>query len=227
MSISRRTVVKGAAWTAPAVAVAAQAPALAASSTCPTAADLAGCGGLFDTWSTGWTAAIGVDDADEAYWDARANFSDKGTYYTARLGRLDLRACAPEGATGFRLTNPGTAIVRTANGKVGEARVTGVSTQGAQALGAPANVDAYLQTTIPYRIANLTDGNKLQSLSFPLLVTYLKGLDEQPFLDADGNPCPPVTVYANYCYDVGALGLQATGLSAPFTVTAGAVDPCA
>ncbi|PKZ42346.1 hypothetical protein CYJ76_03385 [Kytococcus schroeteri] len=155
--------------------------------------------------------------ADTAYWGADADARNAGTHYTIRIGRLDLRNAAPEGATGFKIVDdPATAIIRTLNGVEGQATVTGYAVNTVQLLTAPVNTDMYIQTTIPWVEATGTggreDGNKLASLSVPLNIQFTQGLE--PIVDpTTGAACPPVTVYANYCYD-GDTGyyLSATGL---------------
>lgn len=189
-NVSRRSVAKGAAWTIPAITVAASTPAIAASTTCT---DSYVCPATPMTLQAGSAPSATVAAGDGTY--------PGGSYFAIALGQWQVptvtytRTCPGQPdqtitATGYYLNfgtwggsagaSAGTGPVTNVTNRAGTAyagRLTASTPVGAspQTAGAGLSAQANVQTSIPYTGASCSAAQNLGTISIPFTITYLNG----------------------------------------------------
>ncbi len=228
--ISRRHVVKGAAWTAPAVVVAGSAPALAASDpnvpTCPAVPQL-----VDITGGKSHSASLaGATDANPTHWDAEADAWGQGQNLTVALGVFTFARPAGTNYTGLRMVmntaDLGIApVVRTFFGTTSEGVVNGSASNTVALQQSPTTAQALttlpmginIDTDLPYHTLRMDwDRYNVRSISFPVRFEWLVGL-------SDATPACEGVYWLNYCYE-SAGNVSNNGYA--YSLTSAPEQPC-
>lgn len=151
--------------------------------------------------------------------------ANDGTEWNIQAGNPHWTATPDPSITGVKFYADVTrdAIVRTANGIVGTATVTGVGITTPQVATSGLSTSYALQSTIPYKGACPGAGNTLASVSIPVVLVWLRGTSET---SPRSNQCP---LYLNYCYGVApdAFGCYPTApLVTGYSLTTQPEVPC-
>lgn len=207
--ISRRSLAKGAAWAAPAVAATAAVPAYAASSsavtiTCPAAAQIniqaGGQPNIFALTASSVYSGGTMINLGGITWNFPERTASDGTKITGYYmlpGSCGYTTCAPDTAGGPTLPGPADATVTTVDGKTYSGKIGAYTPTGCspQVAGAGLAITWYLHTDMPYNI-NVWDSCQLgtpqthidiASITIPVTIIYLNGLT--PVLNSAGGSC--------------------------------------